>query len=327
MSENKDKDRTNEEIDLLDIFNRMGKALSRWGRALARICIITIIFLLKRWLPLTISLVAGVAISFYLKTGSESFYISDMVVRNNSVSNSDMISYINKLHGYCKERNKVALADALSDKPESVKNIVDISAYWIIDKGKDGIPDQVDYFNSHNVYDTLNVRMQDRFDIRVRIKTPQELLKLKNSIFAFVKKDSLFQQKNRVRLRQNRELLGRLDYDILELDSLQKVKYFEETRSRKPQNGGQMIFLQEQKTQLVYPDIYTLYSRKQNLELERDLYPEILTVLIDFNLPAKPKNTTLFYGKFIIPALFIITLVLLIFLANRKKLKELFNRY
>jgi hypothetical protein len=305
----------------------MGKALNRWGRALARICIITIIFLLKRWLPLTISLVAGVAISFYLKTGSESFYISDMVVRNNSVSNSDMISYINKLHGYCKERNKAALADALSDKPESVKNIVDISAYWIIDKGKDGIPDKVDYFNSHNVYDTINVRMQDRFDIRVRIKTPQELLKLKNSIFAFVKKDSLFQQKNRVRLRQNRELLGRLDYDILELDSLQKVKYFEETRSRKPQNGGQMIFLQEQKTQLVYPDIYTLYSRKQNLELERDLYPEILTVLIDFNLPAKPKNTTLFYGKFIIPALFIITLVLLIFLANRKKLKELFNRY
>jgi hypothetical protein len=238
-----------------------------------------------------------------------------------------MISYINKLHGYCKERNKVALADALSDKPESVKNIVDISAYWIIDKGKDGIPDQVDYFNSHNVYDTLNVRMQDRFDVRVKIKAPQELLKLKNSIFAFVKKDSLFQQKNRVRLRQNHELLGRLDYDILELDSLQKVKYFEETRSHKPQNGGQMIFLQEQKTQLVYPDIYTLYSRKQNLELERDLYPEILTVLIDFNLPSRPKNTTLFYGKFIIPSLFIATLFLLILLANRKQLKELFNRY
>ena len=47
--------------------------------------------------------------------------------------------------------------------------ISDISAYWIIDLNKDGIPDYVDYKGNHNVYDTLNVRMQNSFDVRVKI--------------------------------------------------------------------------------------------------------------------------------------------------------------
>jgi hypothetical protein len=121
--------------------------------------------------------------------------------------------------------------------------------------------------------------------------------------------------------------LARLDYDILQLDSLQKVKYFEETRNNKSKNGGQMIFLQEQKTQLVYTDIYTLYSRKQALERERDLYSKIVTILSDFPFPVVPENGILYYGKTIIPLFFVITLILLIILANKKKLKEVYNKY
>jgi hypothetical protein len=238
-----------------------------------------------------------------------------------------MISYINKLHNYCQEDNKPALAGALSLNTEAVRNIIDINAYWIIARGKEHVPDQVDYANDHYIVDTVNIRMLDRLDIRVKIKSPQELTLLQNAIISYINKDSLFQQRNRVRLRQNKEMLTRLNYDILQLDSLQKVKYFEETRSRKPSNGGQMIFLQEQKTQLVYTDIYNLYGRKQALESERDLYKDIVTVLSDFNLPSKRENGGLYYGKHYIPLFFIITLLLLIVLANRNKLKEVYNKY
>jgi hypothetical protein len=122
-------------------------------------------------------------------------------------------------------------------------------------------------------------------------------------------------------------LLTRLDYDIIQLDSLQKVKYFEETRNRQPQNGGQMIFLQEQKTQLVYTDIYALYARKQALESGRDLYKGIVTVLSDFSLPAIRDNGALYYGKFVIPFFFFFTLLIFIILTNRKKLEEVYNKY
>ena len=76
--------------------------------------------------------------------------------------------------------------------------------------------------------------MQDRLDVRVKINSPQDLNLVRDGIIKFIENDSLCQQRNRVRLRQNQELLARLDYDIIQLDSLQKVKYFEETRNMKP---------------------------------------------------------------------------------------------
>jgi hypothetical protein len=335
MTENSNNKNTrNDEIDLLDLLKRIGITLSCWVRNIGRAFLISIVFLVKRWLPLAISLAAGIGISYVLKTTRESSFTTDMVLRNNTVSktdkisyNADMISYINRLHALCKDFNYPALTKALSLQPDVVNNIKDIGAFWIIDKKKDGIPDEVDYTNTHNVYDTINVRMPDRIDIRVKIASHHELTLLQNSIITFINNDSLFMQRNRLRLWQNRDLLARLNYDILQLDSLQKVKYFEETRSQKPQTGGQLVFLQEQKTQLIYTDIYTLYSKKQALETERDLYPGIVTVLSDFSLPVKPDKGTLYYCKYIVPPLLLIAVVLLIIFANRKKIKEVYNKY
>jgi hypothetical protein len=329
MSESKSNNKyvTDDEIDLLDLFRRMGKALSKGASALGRAFLIAIVFIIRRWLPLSLSVILGVGASYFFKSTSDSIYSSDLVLRTNSVSTSDMISYINRLHKYCEDNNESALSDAISLSPEKVKGILDISAFWIIDKGNDGIPDYVDYNSSINVYDTINVRVQDTLDIRVRTKTPQELLNVRDGIISFINSDSLFQRRNRIRLRQTQEFLARLNYDIIQLDSLQKVKYFEETKNMQPKNGGQMIFLQEQKTQLVYPEIHGLYSQKQQLEADRDLYKEIVTVLSEFSVPAKRDNGLLYYAKYLIPFFFMLMLLILILLANRKKLGEVYNRY
>jgi hypothetical protein len=327
MSENNvNKNVRDDEIDLLDLFRRMGKTLNRWFNGIGKAILITIVFLLKRWLPLGLSIAVGIGTSYFFKMTSPSSYTSDLVLKSNAITTSDMISYLNRLHTFCIERNIHALTDAISLQPVQINNIIDIGAYWIIDKGKDGTPDYVDYDGNHDVYDTVNLRMQDRLDVRVKIISPQELTNIRNGIISFINSDSLFQQQNRIRLRQNNEMLTRMGYDIIQLDSLQKVKYFEETRN-KSKSSGQMVFLQEQNTQLLYKDIYELYSRKQSLEKERDLYKELVTVLSDFSLPAKRDNGALYYGKTIIPIFFFITLLILILLANRKKLEEVYMKY
>lgn len=108
---------------------------------------------------------------------------------------------------------------------------------------------------------------------------------------------------------------------------MQKFKDYEETKNRLPKVGGQMIFLQEQKTQLVYTDIQMLYSKKLALESERDLFNGIVTVLSEFPIPAKRVNGSFYYGKFIVSSFFFLTLLILIGLANRKKLKEVYEKY
>jgi hypothetical protein len=316
-----------EEIDLLDLFRRIGITLNKWFNALGRAFMVSVVFMVRRWLPLLLSIILGVGISYLFKYISESSFTADLVLRTNTIGPADMIPYVNKLHTFCDEGNKPALTEAISLNTGQINNIIDISGFWIIDKNKDNTPDYVDYNDNHNVYDSVNVRMKDRLNIRVKIKTPQELTNVRDGILKYIESDSLFQRKNRIRLRQNQDMLQTLTYNIQLLDSLQKVKYFEETRNTQSKAGGQMVFLQEQKTQLIYKDIFELYTRKQVLEADRDLYKGLVTVLSEFSQPAKRDNGGLFYAKIIVPISFFLTLIILVILSNRKKLKEVFNKY
>ena len=328
MSENTtNKNVRDDEIDLLDLFKRMGRTLNRWARALGRAFLITTIFLLRRWLPLGLSVALGIGISWVAKKQADKIYSSELTIRSNAVPNSDMITYINRLHSFCIENDSTALASALSLPSDKVRFINDIEAFWAIDVLSDGIPDQIDYKNNHNLNDTINKRMQDRFVVRVRLADPQKFPLLSGKILEYARQNPLFQQKNQVRLAQYDEIRLRLIYDINQLDSLQKVKYFEETRGRIPASGGQMIFLQEQNTQLIYSDIYALYSRKQSIDTEMELYKDILTLLNDFTQPARPINSSVFYYKKPIFVSLTICLLLLILIDNRKKLQEIYRKY
>jgi len=313
----------NDEIDLLDLFNRMGRTIRNWMNALGRAVLISVVFLVRRWLPLTISVVAAIGVAYIMKSTTPSIYTSDMVLRSNVIENSQIIPYINRLQTLDKE----SLAKTLNLTKETIDNLSGIGAYWIIDLNKDRIPDNVDYKNSHDIYDTTNIRMLDRFDIQIKIKSPQDLDKVREGIIGYINSNQLFQERNKVRLNQNQELLARLNVDIKQLDSLQKVKYFEETRKRTSQTGGQIVFMQEQNTQLLYNDIYTLYYRKQNLENERDLYSGITTVLSDFSVPSTRINGIMYYTKKILPSFILVTILALIFVAKLNAIKEIFNKY
>ena len=315
------------EIDLIELFRRIGRAIARGFSALGRAFLYVFFYVMRHWLPLGVSVFAGLVVSYILREASDSYYTTDLVMRTNILSNSDMIDHVNRLHTYSLEGNTYALQNALNIPQPQARNIIDISAFWIIDKGNDGFQDYVDYKENHNVYDTLNVLMKDRFDVRVRIKVPQELSMVRDGLLNYFNTDSLFLQRNRVRMAQNNALLGRYDYDIQQLDSLQKIKYYEETKNRYPQGGGQMIFLQEAKTQLVYSDIYTLYAKRQALELENMLYSGIVTVISDFSIPARRSNGLTYYAKNIVPLFFLLTIVFLVIWENRKRITKLSEKY
>jgi len=87
------------------------------------------------------------------------------------------------------------------------------------------------------------------------------------------------------------------------------------------------VFMQEQNTQLLYNDIYSLYDRKQALETNRDLNRAIVTVLSDFSIPTSRVNGLSYYARRVIPAILIITLIILVIIANRNKLIDIFHKY
>ena len=328
MSENQEFYRKkDDEVDLVDLFNRLGKSVAKGFRASGRGILHIFFFLLRNGFWLACSILLGSGISYVMKLSSEKFYTSELTLRTNTIPNVEMISFINRLHTFCKEENNSELASALSVTPEKVKYIRDIEAFWMIDLGKDKIPDYVDFHGKYNVLDTHYIRIQDRFVIRVKTTIPQELSGLRDGIFSYIQNNQFYVDQNTLRLKQVDDLLARIDYEVQQLDSLQKVKYFEESRRLMPKEGGQMIFLQDYQTQLLHNDISDLIRQKQDLERTKAIYPGIITLLNDFTPPLKPDNGMLYYGKVVIPVIFILTLILILLIMNRNKLTEAYKKY
>ncbi len=323
-SENKTR---GDEIDLLELFSRLGSSVGKGFKAVWNGLLYAFFFIIRNMIWLGISIFIGVAASYLLKLSAEKFYSSDIILRSNTIPNADMISYINKLHTFCEEKNYAELASSLSVPQEEVKYIKDIQAFWYIDLGSDKIPDYVDFRGKHNVLDTINVRMSDRFLIRVKTSIPKALSRIREGIFSYIGKNQFFRDQNELRLKQADALMARIDYEVDQLDSLQKVKYFEESRRLMPKEGGQMIFLQDYQTQLLHEDITKLITQRQEIERTRTIYSELITLLSDFTPPIKPKNGTLYYGKILIPLIFCISIILIILIRNRAKLAEAYRKY
>lgn len=325
--ENNNKPIRNDEIDLLELFSRMGKTIRGWMNSAGRAILIIIVFMIRKWIPLSISIILSLILAFFAEKKGEEMFSSEMILKNNTVSNSEMIEYIDRLHIYFQQGNYFELSKILMMPEDSINKIYDIEAFWIICHKRERIPLYTDYDKKFTVADTAHVRMQDRMAIRLITKSKVSLEEIRNGIITFINSDSLLKQKNRLRLRQNMELLDRLNIDIAELDSLQKLKYFEDTKNTQSQKATQMIFLQQQNTQLVYSDIYGLFARRQALETERDLYYDLVTILSDFSLPESKKMVSIMTGKNIVITIFLITLTVLALLSNRKKLIEIYNKY
>ena len=317
---------TGDEIELVELFSRMGRAIARFFKAIATAILYIIAFMFKKWLWLGLSVAAGLLISFLMKSSADELFTSDITFRSNTISNADIISHINKLHTFCSENNMDELARAMNVDKDQVRHIVDIQAYWVIDMGSNGMPDFVDFRNRHSPSDTVNVRMQDRFVVRVQTTVPTELEDIREGLINFVESNSFFADQNELRLRQTASRIARIESDIARLDSLQQVKYFEEPR-KLSREGGQIVFLQEQTTQLLHDDILNLYTQRDRQENLLTIHNRLLTTLSDFTPPARPVNTTLYYAKNVVPLLFGLTILVLLLYDNRKKLVTLIRKY
>ena len=225
--ENKNQPRANDEIDLLELFNKMGKGIKWFLINVWDISLKVTVFFIRKSPYLITFIILGFLVALFKFNTSDRFYTSDMILRSNSVSNADMIAHINKLHFYGEEDNMQALAQALNLDSSEVANLVDIEAYWIIDINRDEIPDLVDDRNRYD-QDTSVTHMASRFDVRVKTKQPQDLDIIREGILHHINTNRFFEKDNRIRLIQLRERIAKTETELSELDSLQNYKYFEE---------------------------------------------------------------------------------------------------
>jgi hypothetical protein len=325
MPENSKNPNTgNNEIDLLELLKKIFDFFGMLTKSIVNGILYCIVFVFRKWLPFGLSIILGIIVSVYLNKPANPVYISEITIRNNVISNSEMIAYINKLHNFCIDKNEEALKNSFSTTLDKIKAIQDIEAFWILDLNKDSIPDG---FINNSDTSSSKYRMKDQFMVRIISDKPVDLSVVGDGIISFVQKNKVFVQKNTFRIGQIDEMLDRIKYDIKQLDSLQKVIYFENSRTRNNEKTGQLFFMQEQKTQLFYGDVYTLYTRKQALDKQKELNREIISVINDITFSSKPDNGIFSRGKNIVAIFILITLLILLIFEKRKYIKEIFKKY
>ncbi|MFP4489793.1 MAG: hypothetical protein ACLFN1_10860, partial [Bacteroidales bacterium] len=129
----------NDEIDLLQLFKNFGDFIARIFKGLFNGILAIIIFSIRKWLYLFVAVALGLAFSYFYTQMKDDFYYSDLVMKSNAVQNQEMISYINRLGNLTSEANYPVLAASLNIAEEEAMSIGNISAYWFIDKNRDGI--------------------------------------------------------------------------------------------------------------------------------------------------------------------------------------------
>lgn len=308
------------EIDLLELFQKLGNGIKNIFIGLLKGILFLIVFGIRKIHFLVLFVIAGALIGMVLYNSTRRYYSSYMIAQANGITSADMINYINDLHDLCTKRNTQALALDLQMPDSTAHKIKDIQAFFIIDANKDEIGDYVDFKNTYNPKDTTQQRLEDRLHVTVEVYENTVFEKVKNGLFRYMGKNPYIIKLNEIRKEELKELITQSEYEIAKLDSLQNTDYFKSS-DKIPTQQSQMMFLAEKEPTMYYRDKLSLMNRKQEYQKELELATDAFTVIKDFTSLAVAENPR---GKYIIRYSFILGVLgycFLLILSNRNKIK------
>ena len=309
------------EIDLLDLFQKIGNGIKNLFLGLFKGILFLIVFGIKRIHFLILFAIIGGLIGLVLYNSTKRYYSSYMIAQANGINSADMINYINDLHELCEKSNPQALAFDLQMPDSTARKIKDIQAFYIIDVNKDDIGDYVDFKNSFNLKDTTQQRLIDRLHVTVEVYQNTVFEKVKNGLFRYMRKNPYIIKLNEIRRHELQELIAQTDYEITKLDSLQNTDYFKKGGGI-PVQRSEMVFLAEKEPTMYYRDKLSLMNRKQEYQKELELATDAFTVIKDFTSLAVAENPR---NKYIIKYVLILTFLGYIFLLLISKRKEILS--
>lgn len=288
--------RPTDEIDLLELFSRMGKGIKKFSYWIVELIQSFFLLLIRKsiWI-LSFSIIGGF-VGYFFYSITPRFYSSEMVARSNSMNNNIIVNSINLLNDLFENKNYSALGGYLRTTPKEAEKIKSIEAFYGIDINKDKIADFIDYNQTYNPKDSTQKRLSDIFYLRINVYDETIFSNVRDGIKKYISTNPFILQNNEVRIQQAKNMISEYQSEINKLDSLQKVQYFEVPRIQKGGNS-QMIVLNEKESKLYHNDILNLYYKKLALEKELILNPDPITIIQDFTQLSKAENPLIKFLK------------------------------
>lgn len=283
------KQQVTDEIDLLELFNRMGRSIKK-GFAWAYQQILNFLMLLLRKSLWIIGFaIIGLVVAYILYQNTRRYYSSEMTAISNSVNNTYVVGSINLLNDLFKHRNYSIAANYLNIDIAKAEQIKSVEAFYTIDINKDRIPDYVDYKRTYNPKDTMVKRLDNYFVTRIEVFDEAVFAEVREGIKNYIYKNKFIVDNNNERIRQNKILIETIEGEIRRLDSLQKVEYFELPQMQRAATN-QMVVLNEKDRKLYHEQKLALEREKLRLERDNIINSEPITIVQDFTPLSKAAN-------------------------------------
>jgi len=326
MNTQLENSKPNEEIDLLELFSRMGQSIKRFFVWLYNLLTSFLLLLIRKSVWIISFSIAGAFVGYSFYQNTPRFYSSQMVAISNSMNNNVIVNSINLLNDLFESKNYNVLANYLSISPQMAEKIKSIGAYYGIDLNKDEITDYVDYDKKYNPKDTTQKRLTDIFYLKISVYDETIFTNVRDGIKKYINTNPYIVENNNVRKQQDVTLIELYKKQIKKLDSLQKVQYFEVPKLQKGGNN-QLVLLNEKEIKLYHTDIINLYNAQLYLEKQLILNPDPVTVIQDFTQLAKADNPLIKFLKTWVVIFAIFGFSFSIFWQYRKRIWNLIRNY
>ncbi len=278
-----------DEIDLLELFIRMGRSIKRGFLWIYNLIINFSMLLIRKSLWIIGFTVIGLIIAYFLYLSTRRYYSSEMTAISNSVNNTYVVGSINLLNDLFKQSNFAIAANYLNIDIAKAQQIKSVEAFYTIDINKDRIPDYVDYKRTYNPKDTMVKRLDNYFVTRIEVFDETVFAEVREGIKRYIYKNKFIVDNNNERIRQNKILIETIEGEIRRLDSLQKVEYFELPQMQRAATN-QMVVLNEKDRKLYHEQKIALEREKLRLEKEININSEPITIVQDFTPLSKAEN-------------------------------------
>lgn len=335
----------NEEVDLGQLFNAIGRLFERFFRFIGRIftglfgvVVLFLLFLQKHFIKLVIVVVAGVILGTILDKGKEPLYISTMVIEPNFNSVQQLYNNVRFYNELAKAKDSLSLSEALNITTKEALSIKNFSIESYSDENQkivlfDRFVRSLDSTTKKAIDMKAYLKNFNSFDARFHtisvISSDNTVAKkLQSAIISSVSNNSYFNlQKN---ISDNNIKLQDSLYkkQIAEIDSLQLLYKRVMLKEAERAIQGTNISLgetgeQNNKELSLINKMEELKMGLVKLNNERGNRSSILNVISDFPRKGVRDSGLLKSNKFQIPALFlIVTALVLLLLSLNKYLKN-----
>jgi hypothetical protein len=298
-----------DEIDLLELFSRIGDWFGKIFNNLFNIFIRIVYFFIRNAVWFIIFIILGVIVGIAMHKTTCLFYKSELIGFSHSIDNIEVIRKVNNWN-YASDFTQ-----------EELNNIKTIGATYLLDINDDGIWDIIEDSKDikSEITDTiiLKQRTYGNFCIIVEVFDTTLIPKIKTKLFNYLENTKRVKSLNTIRITQQKALIPKVQKEIEDLDSLKKVEYFEKNKQMTAQ-FGEMLLIGEQEPKLYYEEILKLVEKQQAIEKELFLYPDPFEIILDFSVPSKEENDKLSLIKKYTITFFVFGFFIILYLDRRK---------